>query len=63
MNKKKLLEDCLEKGNGLITLVNAKDLNVSRKYFNRFVKEKGLVKVSQGVYKLSDAIEDEYYLL
>jgi|AntRauTorckE6833_2_1112554.scaffolds.fasta_scaffold02752_2 predicted transcriptional regulator of viral defense system len=63
MNYRDKLNKLLEKNDGLILTEDIEKVNIPRQYLSIFLKENKLEKISYGVYKKPNAVEDELYIL
>lgn len=62
MNYKNKIIELAEKNNGYIRTKEITDNNILKKYLKELVDEKKLLKLSRGLYMLSDCFEDEYFV-
>lgn len=62
MNYKNKIIELAEKNNGYIRTKEVTDNNILKKYLKELVGEKKLLKLSRGLYMLSDCFEDEYFV-
>lgn len=60
---KSIIKDIAQNNNGYISGKYLNKLKISRQYLSDLVKEGILEKANRGVYRLSDYINDEYYVL
>lgn len=63
MSKFEKLDEILNINNGYLTTAEATRAGVSRTYLGEFVRERGLERVAQGLYRSTDAWEDGMYVL
>src|SRR6056297_634105 len=63
MNYKEKLNKLLEKNEGLILTEDVEKDDIPRQYLTLFLKENILERISYGVYKKPNAVEDELYIL
>ncbi|MGL4484977.1 MAG: type IV toxin-antitoxin system AbiEi family antitoxin domain-containing protein [Anaerovoracaceae bacterium] len=63
MAKQNLLNEQLAKNNGYITSADVNLLGISRSYFQQFVRQRNLIKVSRGIYMSEDAWDDGMYVI
>ena len=62
MDYKNRIVELAEKNNGYIRTKEILDKNILKKYLKELVDEKKLLKLSKGLYMLSDCFEDEYFI-
>ena len=62
MDYKNKIIELAEKNNGYIRTKEITDNNILKKYLKELVDEKKLLKLSRGLYMLSDCFEDEYFV-
>lgn len=62
MDYKNRIIELAEKNNGYIRTKEILDNNILKKYLKELVDEKKLLKLSKGLYMLSDCFEDEYFI-
>ncbi len=63
MNYKEKLDKLLEKNEGLILTEDVEKDDIPRQYLSLFLKENKLERISYGVYKKPNAVEDKLYIL
>lgn len=63
MSKKELLDSLLKSNKGILKTSDATEAGVSKSYFLEYVRNVKLEKVSQGLYIVADAWNDEMFLL
>ncbi|NLC06210.1 MAG: type IV toxin-antitoxin system AbiEi family antitoxin domain-containing protein [Erysipelothrix sp.] len=63
MTKKEKLKWLLKENNGYIKTSDATKNNISKTYFNEFVKENNLENVAHGIYIEESNWEDDYYIV
>ena len=63
MTKFEEMDKLLEQNNGYMFSKDVENAGISRTYLASYVKEKGLEKVSKGIYISPDTWEDELYIL
>ncbi len=63
MTKFEEMDKLLEQHNGYLFSKDVENAGISRTYLASYVKERGLEKVSKGIYISPDTWEDELYIL
>lgn len=63
MSKFESLDSLLKKNNGFLKTSEASMLGISRSYFGEYVRNRGLTRVTQGLYMSQDAWEDGMYVI
>ena len=63
MSKFNTLDLLLQKNNGYLKTSDAIMAGVSRAYFGEYVRKRGLLHVTHGLYKSKDSWEDEMYVI
>lgn len=63
MTKFEKMDKLLEQHNGYLFSKDVENAGISRTYLASYVKERGLEKVSKGIYISPDTWEDELYIL
>ena len=63
MTKFEEIDKLLEQNDGYLFSKDVERVGISRTYLASYVKERGLEKVSKGIYISPDAWEDELYIL
>ena len=63
MSKFETLDSLLQKNNGFIKTSDAVSTGISRPYFSRYVRERGLERVAHGLYMSQDAWADDMYVI
>lgn len=61
--KQKLIENMLDKNNGILKTADIVAAGISKEYFYQYAKKMGLERAAHGVYISPDAWPDEMYLL
>lgn len=63
MGKYDMLDAVLLRGGGYIRTSDVVQIGISRTYFGSYVRDRGLERISHGVYKSADAWDDGMYIL
>jgi len=63
MSKFNTLDLLLQKNNGYLKTSDAIMAGISRAYFGEYVRKRGLLHVTHGLYKSKDSWEDEMYVI
>lgn len=63
MAKFEMLDLLINENKGILTTSEALRTGISKSYFGEFVRERGLTRISHGVYMSPDAWDDGMYLL
>lgn len=63
MSKFESLDSLLQKNNGFLKTSDASMLGISRPYLGEYVRDRGLTRVTHGLYMSQDAWEDGMYVI
>ena len=63
MSKFELLDKLLHEKNGFIKTSDAAHAGISKTYFGKYVKDRGLIRAAHGLYMSRDAWDDGMYVI
>jgi hypothetical protein len=63
MGKFEFLDSLLYENNGFLKTSDATEAGISRAYLGEYVRDRGLMRVAQGLYMSEDAWEDGMYVI
>lgn len=63
MSKFETLDTIIQNNKGFIKTADAEASGISKTYFGRYIKERGLERAAHGLYVSQDAWDDEMYII
>ena len=62
MSKFDLMDDLVKRNQGYIKTSEARENNISRTYFLKFVRERNMLRVAHGIYMTEETWQDDMYV-